>query len=194
MSWSEFTPDRKVQLNDGRNGIIRYAGHTQFAPGLWIGVELDDATGKNDGSVGGHRYFDCPMGYGMFVRPTALKLRAGPPAVFMPQFMPQPAKKTTTRSSSMLSTTSSRASTPADPGLTKRMSLNNPSPTPGQKPGRKPSNPSPTPGQTALPKPSGIKVSPGFRFVVILSRSCHQTRRERRVWSLDRVLVAQSVA
>jgi dynactin 1 len=161
MSFSEFTPDRRVQLSDGRQGIIRFAGHTKFAPGIWIGVELDDATGKNDGSVNGHRYFDCPMGWGMFVRPTTLKLLAGMPAVFMPQFMQQAAKKTNTRSSSIMSN-ASRVSTPADPGMTKRMSLNNPSPTPGQKPARKPSNPSPTPGQPALPKPSGIKVSLAF--------------------------------
>ncbi|KAK4122853.1 hypothetical protein N657DRAFT_482630 [Parathielavia appendiculata] len=132
MSWSEFTEGRKVQLNDSRKGTIRYAGHTLFAPGLWIGVELEDASGKNDGSVNNHRYFDCPMGHGMFVRPAALKLLAGPPA----PFMPQPAKKTRPSSTSMAS---SRVSTPADPGLPKRMSLNNPSPTPGQKPARTPS-------------------------------------------------------
>lgn len=66
------------------------------------------------------------MGYGMFVRPTALKLLAEPAA----PLYPQPKKKG--RPSSMFST-SSRGSTPADPGLTKRISLNAPSPTPSQK-------------------------------------------------------------
>ncbi|KAL2169985.1 hypothetical protein VTG60DRAFT_5386 [Thermothelomyces hinnuleus] len=134
MSLSELAIGRKVQLADQRAGTIRFAGQTSFAPGFWVGVELEDATGKNDGSVNDVRYFDCPMGYGMFVRPNALKLLAQPPA----PFMPQPAKKTA-RPSSMLSSGSSRGSTPADPGLTKRISLNGPSPTPGQKPSRPPS-------------------------------------------------------
>lgn len=36
-----------------RPGILQFIGETQFAPGTWCGVQLDDATGKNDGSVGG---------------------------------------------------------------------------------------------------------------------------------------------
>ncbi|KAI9804665.1 MAG: hypothetical protein M1833_006740 [Piccolia ochrophora] len=61
-----------VHLQDGRTGTLRYAGDTHFAPGDWIGVELETATGKNDGSVQGERYFDCDIGYGMFVRPTVV--------------------------------------------------------------------------------------------------------------------------
>lgn len=62
----------------------------------------------------------------MFVRPTALKILEEPPH---PLF-PQPKKKG--RPSSMFSA-SSRGSTPADPGLTKRISMNAPSPTPTPK-------------------------------------------------------------
>lgn len=32
-------------------------GDTKFAPGEWAGVALDEAQGKNDGSVGGVVYF-----------------------------------------------------------------------------------------------------------------------------------------
>lgn len=37
-------------------GTVRYMGFTEFAPGEWVGVELDDPRGKNDGSVAGTRY------------------------------------------------------------------------------------------------------------------------------------------
>jgi len=41
-------------------------------PGLsgapWIGIALDEPTGKNDGSVKGERYFQCEKNRGIFVR------------------------------------------------------------------------------------------------------------------------------
>lgn len=69
---ADFAPGQVVRLLDGRVATIRFVGTTQFAPGEWIGVELDDATGKNDGSVQGERYFECEPGFGMFIRPTAI--------------------------------------------------------------------------------------------------------------------------
>ena len=49
-------------------GHIRYIGVTKFAPGEWVGVELEEAQGKNDGSVGGEVYFSCPPNHGVFSR------------------------------------------------------------------------------------------------------------------------------
>lgn len=51
-------------------GILRYFGPTDFAKGggMWCGVELDKPnSGKNDGSVGGKRYFQCEDLRGLFV-------------------------------------------------------------------------------------------------------------------------------
>ncbi|KAJ3162016.1 hypothetical protein HDU86_005714 [Geranomyces michiganensis] len=62
----------QVKVNGGV-GVVRYADATSFAPGLWVGVELSEPNGKNDGSVQNVRYFECRPGYGVFVRPSQLR-------------------------------------------------------------------------------------------------------------------------
>lgn len=69
---SDFEDGQLVELQDRRRAVVRYVGDTLFAPGLWIGVELDLPTGKNDGAVQGERYFACEPGHGMFVRPPTI--------------------------------------------------------------------------------------------------------------------------
>lgn len=39
-----------------RPGLLKYMGDTGFAPGTWCGIELDEGSGKNDGSVDGIRW------------------------------------------------------------------------------------------------------------------------------------------
>lgn len=77
---TDLSPGQVIALTDGRQATVRFAGSTHFAAGDWIGIELDDATGKNDGSVQGERYFDCEPGCGMFVRPPAIAAIVDKPA------------------------------------------------------------------------------------------------------------------
>ncbi|KAG7198920.1 hypothetical protein KM043_015737 [Ampulex compressa] len=49
-----------------KTGVLRYVGATEFAPGEWCGVELDEPIGKNDGSVADKRYFECRPKHGLF--------------------------------------------------------------------------------------------------------------------------------
>ncbi|OJJ76502.1 hypothetical protein ASPBRDRAFT_145460 [Aspergillus brasiliensis CBS 101740] len=77
---ADLSPGHVVTLTDGRQATVRFVGSTQFAAGDWIGVELDEPTGKNDGSVQGERYFDCEPGFGMFVRLTAIAAVVEQPA------------------------------------------------------------------------------------------------------------------
>ncbi|KAG2466100.1 DCTN1 protein, partial [Polypterus senegalus] len=55
-------------IGKGHRGTVAYIGATLFATGKWVGVILDDAKGKNDGTVQGKRYFACEENHGIFVR------------------------------------------------------------------------------------------------------------------------------
>ncbi|XP_055082402.1 CAP-Gly domain-containing linker protein 2 [Periophthalmus magnuspinnatus] len=68
----DYTVGESVWVNGVKAGTIAYLGETQFAPGQWAGVILSDPVGKNDGSVGGVRYFECPALQGIFTRPSKL--------------------------------------------------------------------------------------------------------------------------
>ncbi|XP_034553277.1 kinesin-like protein KIF13A isoform X3 [Notolabrus celidotus] len=60
-----------------RRGTVHYVGGVEFAKGIWIGVKLDMAVGKHNGTVQGRVYFRCPPGHGVFVKPS--RLTRGPP-------------------------------------------------------------------------------------------------------------------
>ncbi|KAM4620527.1 CAP-Gly domain-containing linker protein 2 isoform 2-T2 [Polymixia lowei] len=68
----DYTVGEQVWVNGVKPGVIAYLGETQFAPGQWAGVVLNDPVGKNDGSVGGVRYFECQPLQGIFTRPSKL--------------------------------------------------------------------------------------------------------------------------
>ncbi|KAI8943591.1 hypothetical protein NX059_001583 [Plenodomus lindquistii] len=62
---------RLLPETDARRGTISYIGLVPEIPGIgvWVGVTLDEPTGKNDGTVKGKRYFQCDNNCGVFVRP-----------------------------------------------------------------------------------------------------------------------------
>ena len=51
-------------------GTIRYFGPTAFAPGDWVGMELERPEGKSNGTIQGISYFTCPARCGLFVKVT----------------------------------------------------------------------------------------------------------------------------
>lgn len=67
-----FIIGERVYVNGVKPGVIQFIGETKFAPGDWAGIVLDDASGKNEGSVGGVRYFQCQPKKGVFSRLTRL--------------------------------------------------------------------------------------------------------------------------
>ncbi|XP_054051871.1 CAP-Gly domain-containing linker protein 4 isoform X2 [Rissa tridactyla] len=86
-SWSNTATantEGPVKLHEGSQvlltssnemGTIRYIGPTDFAPGIWLGLELRSAKGKNDGAVGEKRYFTCKPNHGVLVRPSRVTYR-----------------------------------------------------------------------------------------------------------------------
>lgn len=68
----DFRVGERVWVNGNKPGFIQFVGETQFAPGQWAGIVLDEPIGKNDGSVAGVRYFQCEPLKGIFTRPSKL--------------------------------------------------------------------------------------------------------------------------
>ncbi|KAI9852442.1 MAG: hypothetical protein M1838_000762 [Thelocarpon superellum] len=120
---SAFSVGQTVKLQDGRVATVRYLGDAHFAAGDWVGVELDSATGKNNGEVHGQRYFDCQPFYGMFVRPAAIRAFGQTPANLNGNGHVQKPLKPTGL------TTTKRQSVAGPPGVGTRASLNAASPS-----------------------------------------------------------------
>nr|2CP5_A Chain A, Restin [Homo sapiens] len=76
----DFRVGERVWVNGNKPGFIQFLGETQFAPGQWAGIVLDEPIGKNDGSVAGVRYFQCEPLKGIFTRPSKLTRKVSGPS------------------------------------------------------------------------------------------------------------------
>lgn len=69
----------RVGGEDTRRGVVQYVGEVPEIPngaGPWVGVQLDEPVGKNDGSIAGKRYWgaESAMKHGVFVRPERVEV------------------------------------------------------------------------------------------------------------------------
>lgn len=119
-----------ISLLDGRQATVRFVGSTHFASGDWIGVELDDATGKNDGSVQGERYFDCEHGFGMFIRPSAVASILAPAPAPKRESKAAPTKAATSKGPTSGAATLKRTGSAATAASKRQSATASTSPTP----------------------------------------------------------------
>ncbi|CAF2154407.1 unnamed protein product [Rotaria magnacalcarata] len=66
VSSPELRVGDRVVVSGSKFGVLKYLGKIHVAEGVWCGIQLDEAMGKNDGSVSGKRYFTCQQRYGLF--------------------------------------------------------------------------------------------------------------------------------
>ncbi|KAL8686767.1 MAG: hypothetical protein Q9218_006878, partial [Villophora microphyllina] len=129
---SDFQVGQTVELQDGQTATVQFVGQTHFAAGDWIGVALNSAIGKNDGSVQGRRYFDCQPGHGMFVRPTVPKILDEPTPKANRSIQPKANERGTKTRQSMAAGPGRRQSV-IDPARNKQQSISTGSPTPSSR-------------------------------------------------------------
>eukprot|EP01083_Nonionella_stella_P027356 75323_1 len=66
--------NRRVRVDDGRIGIVKYKGRTTFGKSSedWIGILVEYGKGQHNGTVNGRSYFRCRNGKGIMVRPDRI--------------------------------------------------------------------------------------------------------------------------
>ncbi|EQC32101.1 hypothetical protein SDRG_10297 [Saprolegnia diclina VS20] len=76
-----LTVGQRCEISGKRRGEVAYIGPVEGIPaGDWVGVRLDLAFGKNDGTQNGTSYFAAAPLHGVFVRPESVNVsEAFPP-------------------------------------------------------------------------------------------------------------------
>jgi dynactin complex subunit len=75
MSKTNLTIGERVSLipfkHKGKAGEVKYIGEIDGkAPGIWIGIELDEPKGDSDGEFNGIQLYECRPSHGVVLRPS----------------------------------------------------------------------------------------------------------------------------
>lgn len=166
-----FQVGERVWVNGNKPGFVQFLGETQFAPGQWAGIVLDEPIGKNDGSVAGVRYFQCEPLRGIFTRPSKLSRTEG-------------------EANGAQTAPPSRAASPTSAATTTPASTASPAPVPatGSDPAAA-SAPVSAPKKTSLADPASNLARANSESVSNLSEAGSIKKGERELKMGDRVLV-----
>uniref|UniRef100_A0A8C9VQJ8 Dynactin subunit 1 n=1 Tax=Scleropages formosus TaxID=113540 RepID=A0A8C9VQJ8_SCLFO len=154
-------------IGKGHRGTVAYIGATLFATGKWVGVILDEAKGKNDGTVQGKRYFTCEENHGIFVRQSQIQLVDDGADTTSPE-TPEPAASKVPKTSAAVTSalhdwgSLPQPGRPAGATTSKAGPSGSASASAGEMSSSEPSTPAQTPlAAPIIPTPSGNLVSPG---------------------------------
>lgn len=65
----------RITLKNNVPGVVRYIGPVEGRDEEWVGIELDEPRGSNNGCINTRRYFSCPERHGLFVKYRRLTQR-----------------------------------------------------------------------------------------------------------------------
>ncbi|XP_052429415.1 dynactin subunit 1-like isoform X4 [Carassius gibelio] len=144
-------------IGKGHRGTVAYIGNTLFASGKWVGVILEEAKGKNDGTVQGKRYFTCQENHGIFVRQSQIQLVEDGADTTSPD-TPDAATSKMLKREIIEGPKSNKVQTRAGVGV----KLGSGSASAGEMSSSEPSTPAQTPlAAPVIPSPVGSLLSPG---------------------------------
>ena len=63
-----------ICVHNKEMGVVRYVGRVDFAPGIWVGLEMRNPVGRHDGFVEGKRYFTARSSHGVIMRPKKISV------------------------------------------------------------------------------------------------------------------------
>ncbi|OQR95304.1 hypothetical protein ACHHYP_00116 [Achlya hypogyna] len=65
---------QRVLVSGKLAGRVAFVGSVHYTKGDLVGVVLDAPVGKNNGTLKGHVYFECPPGHGLMVHPCEVTI------------------------------------------------------------------------------------------------------------------------
>jgi len=67
---------KKIYMKEtGTEAFVRFIGRTDFSEGMWLGLELHAAEGRNSGWVKGRKYFSCKENHGIMLKLDNISLQ-----------------------------------------------------------------------------------------------------------------------